>query len=602
MVLVWSNVAIAETLTLRSTEILRNTIDFSSASSQEQKLRGAMEYRGSPLYSSTNKVTVPSSGNLIHFRIKGKSLRPHPSNPIGAPSGSFYREWKSDSKLFYNYNQNYQDGMLGGFKFAHINELDNASAFSGNDSHQSIVQIYYSESWENGHDFEIRDQDNPESLGQALTTVARGAEISAYFVGSLRGELLPDGKLRQDPFREFPSDWVPQAKHIYRVKVAIEAVFLMNETTQSLKPSEIWFHSVEGGDAGDGGIMGKFKHKFREHVNRKQVRDVFFGPVYNELDPNNPQTIDVSPAKYVPAGSSKGGTGRRAAIELEGSTMFTASPAVLVYQSTLPLVERLAVPLVPLENCEHATMNVSFRNENIGTFQMGGMETEALNYVELDIAQFQSQEGDLTFTLNNEDSTSASVFLPERIIPDTGDFFELEKVFAPPAITQQPLSQTIAEGGLGSFVVVADGSRPMTYTWSKDGQEVYSTEDELFIFNNVTTSDAGRYHVVITNADGSVTSQEAILTVERAPTTPEPFPHPADRQPTDWRLDINEVTAYGVAWLTGQPWPTGPNPIDINHVTRAGAIWRSGESYTIDHSNESGAPLWWVSESESADE
>jgi uncharacterized delta-60 repeat protein len=71
-----------------------------------------------------------------------------------------------------------------------------------------------------------------------------------------------------------------------------------------------------------------------------------------------------------------------------------------------------------------------------------------------------------------------------------------------------------------------------------------------------------------------------------------PYPHPADLQPEDWSMSINEVTAYGSAWRRGETWPWPPNPISIDYVTRAGMLWRRGEQYQFDPLTN--APLWWV--------
>jgi hypothetical protein len=64
--------------------------------------------------------------------------------------------------------------------------------------------------------------------------------------------------------------------------------------------------------------------------------------------------------------------------------------------------------------------------------------------------------------------------------------------------------------------------------------------------------------------------------------------HPADTD-RDYRMAINEVTAYGSAWKTGQTWPTPPNPIPIEYVTNAGYLWRMGEVY---HYDGSVTPPW----------
>ena len=70
-------------------------------------------------------------------------------------------------------------------------------------------------------------------------------------------------------------------------------------------------------------------------------------------------------------------------------------------------------------------------------------------------------------------------------------------------------------------------------------------------------------------------------------------PHPADLNPVDWRLGMDELTAYGAAWRTGGVWSCEPNPIPITYVSRAAALWRGGETYTVDPSITT-PPLWWV--------
>lgn len=69
--------------------------------------------------------------------------------------------------------------------------------------------------------------------------------------------------------------------------------------------------------------------------------------------------------------------------------------------------------------------------------------------------------------------------------------------------------------------------------------------------------------------------------------------HPADRAPADNAIDLNELTAYGAAWKSGEVWPNDPNPIPLSYVTRAGALWRGGERYRFDP-QAGPLPLAWV--------
>lgn len=69
--------------------------------------------------------------------------------------------------------------------------------------------------------------------------------------------------------------------------------------------------------------------------------------------------------------------------------------------------------------------------------------------------------------------------------------------------------------------------------------------------------------------------------------------HPADRQPFDWSLSVDEVTAYGAAWRKGIGWTGGGDLIPLEFVTRAGALWRGGEQYVY-NAHAGSAPQCWI--------
>jgi hypothetical protein len=69
--------------------------------------------------------------------------------------------------------------------------------------------------------------------------------------------------------------------------------------------------------------------------------------------------------------------------------------------------------------------------------------------------------------------------------------------------------------------------------------------------------------------------------------------HPADNNPTNHVLSVNELTAYASAWKRGATWPIAPNPIPINYVTRAAVLWKGGETYRYDP-NAGQEPFCWV--------
>lgn len=106
-----------------------------------------------------------------------------------------------------------------------------------------------------------------------------------------------------------------------------------------------------------------------------------------------------------------------------------------------------------------------------------------------------------------------------------------QKYFTKPsgavAIAKDPLSQTVNELGAVTFNVNADGAPPLSYQWFKDGQGLPNGNAPFFTINNVSRTDAGSYSVKVSNASGSVTSSEAVLTV--IPDTTPPVMLSADR-------------------------------------------------------------------------
>jgi sugar lactone lactonase YvrE len=92
---------------------------------------------------------------------------------------------------------------------------------------------------------------------------------------------------------------------------------------------------------------------------------------------------------------------------------------------------------------------------------------------------------------------------------------------------------------------------------------------------------------------GTVSASGHAFPIGGATTILPPPHHPADLNPADFRLTVDEITAYATAWRKGLQWNIGPNPIPIDYVTRAGVLWKNGEFYRFDPSIQA-PPLWWT--------
>lgn len=82
-----------------------------------------------------------------------------------------------------------------------------------------------------------------------------------------------------------------------------------------------------------------------------------------------------------------------------------------------------------------------------------------------------------------------------------------------PDVTTQPQSRTVIEGTNHTFAVTASGTAPLSYQWRKDGGNLSNQTNSSLVLTAIQTNDAGFYSVVVTNAEGSVTSALARLTV-----------------------------------------------------------------------------------------
>ena len=86
---------------------------------------------------------------------------------------------------------------------------------------------------------------------------------------------------------------------------------------------------------------------------------------------------------------------------------------------------------------------------------------------------------------------------------------------AGPVIVLPPTNQAVNAGWPATFSVTATGTAPLTYQWRKNGVNIPGATANPYTTAAATTNDNGaQYGVVVANADGSVTSSVATLTVK----------------------------------------------------------------------------------------
>lgn len=139
--------------------------------------------------------------------------------------------------------------------------------------------------------------------------------------------------------------------------------------------------------------------------------------------------------------------------------------------------------------------------------------------VETLILQHPSLEPQLTALLNQAKAISTTL--------DTQTAKELAEVIkagpsipttpVAPAITTEPASQSIAVGGTATFSVEASGDAPLAFQWRKNGTNIDGATEASYTTPVLVIEDSGTtFDVVVSNAAGEVTSDDAVLTVTAA--------------------------------------------------------------------------------------
>ena len=134
----------------------------------------------------------------------------------------------------------------------------------------------------------------------------------------------------------------------------------------------------------------------------------------------------------------------------------------------------------------------------------------------------------------------------------------------PPSITTQPANTTVNVGQTATFRLRAIGSPPLHYQWRKNGANIPGATNSSYTTPPTVAADNGSlFSVVVSNGAGSVTSNNATLTVTTPPTI---TTQPADRTVRAGLGAKFSVMATGTAPLHYQWTKNGAN---ISGATKA---------------------------------
>ncbi len=118
-------------------------------------------------------------------------------------------------------------------------------------------------------------------------------------------------------------------------------------------------------------------------------------------------------------------------------------------------------------------------------------------------------------------------------------------VSLPPVILVQPLSQTVPGGADVTFGIIASGAGELTYQWRLNGTSLSGQTNSVLVLTNAQLADAGDYTVVVSDANGSVTSAIAHLDVLVPPMIIE--------QPHDQTVALGGTVTFNISAVGTMP-------------------------------------------------
>ncbi len=247
---------------------------------------------------------------------------------------------------------------------------------------------------------------------------------------------------------------------------------------------------------------------------------------------------------------------------------FSASATLTVLDPVLAITSQpVSLTLYSSENAVFGVVNtgrapISYQWFFNGTNLLAGATNSQLTVTNVQATNVGSYFVRLTNTLGSVSSAAATL----TVLDPT------------PVITSQPLGLSLYSGEDAVFSVTNTGLSPFSYQWFLNGTNLLSgATSSLLTITNVQTTNAGNYHVVITNAGGAVTSAPAsLLVTNSAPVI--------TAQPPDLVVPANEVITLtvGVVGSTPMTFQWYHTPIDSSGTPISGPVaLTNGTSATL---------------------
>jgi hypothetical protein len=122
-------------------------------------------------------------------------------------------------------------------------------------------------------------------------------------------------------------------------------------------------------------------------------------------------------------------------------------------------------------------------------------------------------------------------------------------VVAAPTIVSGPADQTVLQGSGVVFSVIAEGTAPLGYQWSKDGSELTGATGNSLSLSGLTTLDSGVYTVAVGNLAGTVSASARLTVALPVTITAEPTNRVVRvGEPTDFLVVASGTGPFNYQW------------------------------------------------------
>ncbi|MCX8521618.1 MAG: hypothetical protein ORN28_08800, partial [Rhodoferax sp.] len=300
----------------------------------------------------------------------------------------------------------------------------------------------------------------------------------------------------------------------------------------------------------------------------------------------------------IPGATSSSYTTSKTAIaddNIEFSVSVSNSAGSVTSKATLTVTETAVAPAITTQPTDQIAITGQTASFSVAATGTGPLRFQWKKNG-ADIAGATSSSYTTSATSNGDSGAMYSVSVSNSVSTVTSNMATLvvtegvvvKPVVVAPAITTQPAAQTVTVGQTATFSVTATGTSP-SYQWKKNGTDIPGANASTYTTQATSDADidtALAYSVAVSNSAGSVTSNDATLTV--SPAAPAITAQPRPQTITAGQTAIFSVTAIGTGTLSYQ-WKKGgtviPGATSSSYTTPAMSYAGNGAEYSVEVSN-----------------